>query len=79
MYSNFEISLVVLLPNITTNHAITYAIAFKRETQGRLTAECFGQALMTQAVKGNGLVNYNFAFQLLMKQRINPYTVKFRK
>ena len=25
---------------------------------------------MTQAVKGNGLVNYNFAFQLLMKQRI---------
>ena len=61
------------MPNITTNHAIAYAIAFKRETQGRLTAECFGQALMTQAVKGN------FAFQLLMKQRINPYTVKFRK
>ena len=28
---------------------------------------------MTQAVKGNGLVNYNFAFQLLMKQRINSY------
>ena len=28
---------------------------------------------MTEAVKGNGLVNYNFAFQLLMKQRINSY------
>ena len=23
-YNNFEISLVVLMPNITTNHAITY-------------------------------------------------------
>ena len=23
-YSNFEISLVVFMPNITTNHAITY-------------------------------------------------------
>ena len=24
MYNNFEISLVVFMPNITTNHAITY-------------------------------------------------------
>ena len=24
MYNNFEISLVVFIPNITTNHAITY-------------------------------------------------------
>ena len=24
-YNNFEISLVVFIPNITTNHAITYA------------------------------------------------------
>ena len=24
MYNNFEISLVVRMPNITTNHAITY-------------------------------------------------------
>ena len=24
MYSSFEISLVVFMPNITTNHAITY-------------------------------------------------------
>ena len=24
MYNNFEILLVVLMPNITTNHAITY-------------------------------------------------------
>ena len=24
MYNNFEISLVVFTPNITTNHAITY-------------------------------------------------------
>ena len=28
---------------------------------------------MTQAVKGNGLENYNFAFQLLIKQMINSY------
>ena len=25
-YNNFEISLVVFMPNITTNHAITYTI-----------------------------------------------------
>ena len=24
MYNNFEISLVVFMPNITTNHAVTY-------------------------------------------------------
>ena len=24
MYNNFEISLVIFMPNITTNHAITY-------------------------------------------------------
>ena len=24
MYNNFEISLLVFMPNITTNHAITY-------------------------------------------------------
>ena len=24
MYNNFEMSLVVFMPNITTNHAITY-------------------------------------------------------
>ena len=24
MYNNFEISLVVFMPNVTTNHAITY-------------------------------------------------------
>ena len=24
MYNNFEISLVIFIPNITTNHAITY-------------------------------------------------------
>ena len=24
MFNNFEISLVVFMPNITTNHAITY-------------------------------------------------------
>ena len=29
---------------------------------------------MTQPVKGNGLENYNFAFQLLIKQMINSYT-----
>ena len=28
---------------------------------------------MTQPVKGNGLENYNFAFQLLIKQMINSY------
>ena len=27
MYNNFEISLVVFLPNITANHAITYTNA----------------------------------------------------
>ena len=26
MYNNFEISLVVFMPNITTNHAIAYTI-----------------------------------------------------
>ena len=25
MYNNFEISLVVFMPNLTTNHAINYA------------------------------------------------------
>ena len=31
MYNNFEISLVVFIPNITTNHAITYTnTALKR-------------------------------------------------
>ena len=29
MYNNFEISLVVFMPNITTNHAITYTNSFK--------------------------------------------------
>ena len=28
-YNNFEISLVVFMPNITTNHAITYTNSFK--------------------------------------------------
>jgi len=28
-YNNFEISLVVFMPNITTNHAITYTNIFK--------------------------------------------------
>ena len=28
MYNNFEISLVVFMPNITTNHAITYTNLF---------------------------------------------------
>ena len=27
-YNNFEISLVVFMPNITTNHAITYTNIF---------------------------------------------------
>ena len=29
MYNNFEISLVVFMPNITTNHAITYTNSSK--------------------------------------------------
>ena len=29
-YNNFEISLVVFLPNITTNHAITYTNYIER-------------------------------------------------
>ena len=33
MYNNFEISLVVFMPNITTNHAITYTyMAFNSNT-----------------------------------------------
>ena len=32
-YNNFQISLVVFMPNITTNHAITYTyMAFKSNT-----------------------------------------------
>ena len=30
-YNNFEISLVVFIPNITTNHAITYTNKHKLE------------------------------------------------
>ena len=29
-YNNFEISLVVFIPNITTNHAITYIYKFDK-------------------------------------------------
>ena len=28
MYNNFEVSLVVFMPNITTSHAITYTNIF---------------------------------------------------
>ena len=31
-YNNFEISLVVFMPNITTNHAITYTNAVTAKT-----------------------------------------------
>ena len=30
MYNNFEISLMVFMPNITTNHAITYTYSHIR-------------------------------------------------
>ena len=33
MYNNFEISLVVVMPNITTNHAITYTNALNRDLE----------------------------------------------
>ena len=29
MYNNFEISFVVFMPNITTNHSITYTTCHK--------------------------------------------------
>ena len=31
-YKNFEISLVVFMPNITTNHSITYTNTISRRT-----------------------------------------------
>ena len=33
MYNNFEISLVVFMPNIATNHAITYTNFLPNETK----------------------------------------------
>ena len=32
-YNNFEISLVVFMPNITTNNAITYTNLVKKKTK----------------------------------------------
>ena len=32
-YNNFEISLVVFMPNITTNHAITYTNILRKFTK----------------------------------------------
>ena len=39
MYNNFEISLVVLTPNITTNHAITYTNTYVLKHQDVLWEE----------------------------------------
>ena len=38
-YNNFEISLVVFMPNITTNHAITYTKIIEQ----LIIAFCWGQ------------------------------------
>ena len=37
MYNNFEISLVVFMPNITTNHAITYTNSDSVAKRGKTT------------------------------------------
>ena len=34
-YNNFEISLVVFMPNITTNHAITYTKVYWKKLSNR--------------------------------------------
>ena len=36
-YYNFEISVVVFMPNVTTNHAITYTNPLTGATQKKLT------------------------------------------
>ena len=35
LYDNFEISLVVFMPNITTNHAITYTKVYWKKLSNR--------------------------------------------
>ena len=38
-YNNFEISLLLFMPNITTNHAITYTNSFNNHIKKVLVSE----------------------------------------
>ena len=53
-YNNFEISFVVFMPNITTNHAITYT----KTLVNAVTARKYGQR--TDFKNPNSGIFYNF-------------------
>ena len=64
-YNNFEISLVVFLPNITTNHAITYTNTKKNLTISNGTGPGFWSFFCAGVLYISGPVNSDAS--LLMK------------
>ena len=59
-YNNFEISLVVFMPNITTNHAITY-------TKSADFTRNFGGKLRQETISKKQPISLGFFWQILLK------------
>ena len=56
MYNNFEISLVVFMPNITKNHAITYTniiLKYLNNISGTFVTECLSKQPLSKLSKCN--------------------------
>ena len=51
-YNNFEISLVVFMPNITTNHAITYTNFFYLDSRFAKASRHLGPIYMEVGAAG---------------------------
>ena len=57
-YNNFEMSLVVFMPNITTNHAITYTYGFLSKV---VLLSSFSRKLLVDKKEQKGQFQYPLA------------------
>ena len=80
MYNNFEISLVVFMPNITTNHAITYTniiLKHLNNISGTFLTECLSKQPLSKLSKCNfALLSracYVWCIYLVVKKRKKTY------
>ena len=72
-YNNFEISLVVFMPPITTNHAITYANTAERFLdyfEGE-AVDCYGTTLLLTIDKPERVFQCNSLRLLTISSQIN--------
>ena len=69
MYNNFEISLVVFMPNITTNHAITYTniiLKHLNNISGTFLTECLSKQPLSKLSKCNFTVSCMLCLMYLL-------------